>query len=171
LAAVLVQTGLKVIIMEVNPRGERLISNLALEPGPGMTDVLAGRLPVNEAIQVWEPGGISVLGAGGPVANPSELVASAQFVALLTELRQTYDYVLCLTGPLLESSDAAVVARRTDGVLLVVRCKKTTTLELEAAVTSLVQVAAPIAGVVITDVPVGETLKWKTVGEVTSPFR
>jgi len=170
LATVLAQSGLSVVLVEANPRDERLISNLGLEPGPGMSDVLTSGIFLNDAIQVWEPGGISVLGAGRPVSNPSELIASIQFISLLAELRQEYDYVLCLTGPLLDCSDAAVVARRTDGVLLVVRYEKTTTLELEAAVTSLVQIAAPIAGVVVTDVPVGETLKWKTVGVATSPL-
>ena len=162
LASAIALTGFTVVIVEASARRERLASKFALESGRGMSDVLNGRLSAMDAIQVWAPGEIAMLSAGTPVSDPSELVSSERFVSLLAELRSTFDYVLCVTGPVLETSDAAVVARRSDGVLLVVRYERTTTMELEATVTSLMQIAAPIAGVVVTDVPAGETLNWKT---------
>ncbi len=166
LAIALSQVGKRVVLVESDLRQPRLTAALGLDGAKGLAEVLDQQLPIDQALQSWpagsilESGSVTVLGAGSPAANPAELLSSEKYAAALTELRSTYDYVICLSGPILTATEAAVVAKQSDGALVVVRLTKTTTTQLAAAATALIQVQTPIAGLVITAVPAGEAIKW-----------
>jgi len=163
LAIALAQAGLSVCVMEAALRDPRLASSLALQGAPGLSDVLAGRAELEAALQPWEPAGLSVLTAGSPAANPSELLTSQAMATTVENLRSRFDYVISLTTAAQDSTDPAVVGKRSDAVLLVLRHDATTSTQLEAAAASLMQVGAPIAGTVLNDVPADESLFWRVV--------
>ena len=166
LAIAFAQVGKRVAIVEADLRQPRLTAALGLDGAKGLAEVLDQQLPIDQALQSWpagstlDSGSITVLGAGSPAANPAELLSSERYAAVLIELRSSYDYVICLSGPILGATEAAVVAKQSDGALVVVRLTKTTTTHLAAAATALIQVQTPIAGLVITAVPAGEAKKW-----------
>jgi Mrp family chromosome partitioning ATPase len=57
--------------------------------------------------------------------DPSELLGSRHMRELLDGLRDQYDIILIDSPPLLPVTDAAVVATRADGALLMTRSGKT----------------------------------------------
>ena len=160
LAIALAQVGKSVVLIEADLRQPRLASALGLDSGRGLADVLADGTPISQALQTWAAGSIDVLAAGQPVSNPSELLSSPSYAAALAELRGTHDYVICLSGPILAGTEAAVAAKQSDGALVVVRLAKTTTTDLAAAATALIQVQSPVAGLIVTDVPASQAIAW-----------
>ena len=130
LAIALASSGQKVLVIEADlrrPGADRLL----IEGAVGLTNVLAGRVQLPQAIQPWS-GDVDLLASGPLPPNPSELSASRHMEAPLKELRDQYDMVLIDTPPLLPVTHAAAAAPATDGVLLVSRFQKTTCEQVAA---------------------------------------
>jgi capsular exopolysaccharide synthesis family protein len=68
--------------------------------------------------------GLDVLGCGVRPPDPTGALAGPRFTQLLAWAESTYDQVLIDTPPLLAASDAAVVGRSTDGLILVIQPEK-----------------------------------------------
>ena len=83
--------------------------------------VLDGELAPASAIVPTGVDNLMLLPAGKAKRNPGELSLSAEWTSLLTEAEQQFDYVVVDTPPVLAANDVTTLARRTDGVLFVVR--------------------------------------------------
>jgi len=59
--------------------------------------------------------------AGYPPANPLELLQSGRLTALISQVSELFDWIIVDSPPLLPLADTTVLARVTDGALLVVR--------------------------------------------------
>ena len=98
--------------------------------GEGMTEILAGMGPIEEipverlARQTAVPN-LWLLPAGGRRFEP-ELLYSNRVAALFRRLRSEFDVVLVDSPPMLHVSDARVLGRLMDGVILVFRAGRTT---------------------------------------------
>jgi non-specific protein-tyrosine kinase len=79
-------------------------------------------------------------------------------VNLIALLRRSYDVVLVDSAPLIPVTDAAVLAPRADGVLVVVRHGRTTVQDVQAAKDALHAVSGRILGSVMTMTPQTGTL-------------
>jgi polysaccharide biosynthesis transport protein len=150
LAVALASAGTSVLIIEADLRNPNAARILGMDGSVGLTSVLAGHVPIRQAIQRWKGGKIDVLASGPLPPNPSELLASPQMRALLTEARQHYGVVLIDTPALIPMTDAAAIAPVTDGAILLCRDRRTTRPEIEAAAETLRAVGAPILGTVLT---------------------
>ena len=92
----------------------------------------------------------------GPVPpNPSELLTSPRFTALLATCREEYDYVLADTPPLLAVTDPCVVASRVDGLLLTIRLTRKGRPDAERAREILLRLNVKIVGVVVNGITRG----------------
>jgi len=153
LALALAEGGEKVVLVEGDLRRPKISEYLRLESAVGLTTVLIGKLPVEEAIQTTANGGLAVLTSGSTPPNPAELLKSSTMRTLVASLRQTYDIVLIDAPPLLPVTDGALLAAQSDGALLVVRHGKTTTDQVVAAVDRLESVGATPVGVIFNMTP------------------
>jgi capsular exopolysaccharide synthesis family protein len=153
LALALADAGSRVLLVDLNLRRPQVDRYLGLAPGAGVVNVLAGRIAVRHAVLRWIEGGLDVLPAGPVPFNPSELLASRATGALLDEVRQRYDFVILDAPALLPVTDAAAVAARADGVVLVVRHGRTSEEQVAAAVSTLDAVNAPLLGVALAGTP------------------
>jgi succinoglycan biosynthesis transport protein ExoP len=153
LALALADAGARVLIVDLNLRRPDVHHYLQVEPGAGVANVLVGRIAAARATVRWVDGGVDVLPAGPVPANPSELVASRAMGALLDEVRHRYDFVILDTPAILPVTDAAAVAARADGTVLVVRYDRTAEEQVADAVGGLEAVGAPLLGVVLTGTP------------------
>jgi capsular exopolysaccharide synthesis family protein len=143
----------RVLVVEADLRRPSLADLLGLERSAGLTDVLAGRVRSQQVIQPWAGGRFDVLASGPLPPNPSELLASRQMAALLSDLRERYDVVLIDSPPLLPVTDAAAMAPSTDGAILICRFNKTTREQVGRAAEALAAVSVPLLGTVFTMVP------------------
>ena len=75
--------------------------------------------------------------AGYPPANPLELLQSSRFSGLIAQLTELFDWIIIDSPPLLPLADTTVLARVTDGALLVVREGATERAPLQRSLESL----------------------------------
>ena len=157
LALALVELGREVVLVDADLRRSRLHSVLGLRLTPGLSDVVAGLAPLEEAlIPVTGAEGLWLLPAGHRPPNPTALLAGSRFAQLLGQLQQSGRYVIVDTPPALPVADPAVVLTQVDGALVVIRSGRTTWDELERAVAEIGRSGVPLFGVVVNGAPVPE---------------
>jgi capsular exopolysaccharide synthesis family protein len=155
LSITLAQAGRRVVLVETDLRRPQASKYLGIEPGVGLTDVLANQAELDEALTSWNRDLLTVLPAGRMPPNPSELLASHQFEQVLAQLRERFDSVIVDATPLLPVSDGAIVSKAADGALLIVRFGRTTRDQVALSVAALDQVGARLLGTALNFVPNG----------------
>lgn len=153
LALALAEGGENVALIEGDLRRPKVSEYLRLEGSVGLTTVLIGKLPLEEAIQTTAREGLAVLTSGSTPPNPAELLKSTSMTALIAALRGRFDIVLIDAPPLLPVTDGALLAAQADGALLVVRHGKTTSDQVSLAVDRLEAVGATPVGVIFNMTP------------------
>jgi len=165
LAIAFAQAGERVVVVGADLRRPRLEQLLDVPLTPGLTGVLIGDVTLPQAIQsVAAVPNLSVLPAGSPPPNPSELLSGERARRLVDVLGQTYDMVVIDCPPVLPVTDSLVVARMVDTSLLVASAHKTSKRALTRAVELLRQVDAPLAGTVLNSLSPDATFS-------TEPYR
>ncbi len=154
LGLALAEAGTRVLIVDADLRDPSIARCLSIDGSVGLTDVLVNRISVERALQPIGPT-LDVLPSGLLPPNPSELLGSNRMVKLLAALRGRYDVVLIDTAPLLPVTDAAVLAPRADGVLVLVRHGRTVVQDVQAAKDALHAVSGRVIGSVMTMVSHG----------------
>jgi succinoglycan biosynthesis transport protein ExoP len=149
LALVVAESNRRVLLLEADLRRPRITEYLGMERSVGLTNVLAGQVALDDALQVWGERGLVVLPSGSLPPNPSELLGSESMARVIQQLRDRFDTIIIDTPPLLPVTDAAVAARLADGVLLVVRHGKTTRAQVTNAARLLEPVGARLIGTVL----------------------
>ncbi|AQX81146.1 polysaccharide biosynthesis tyrosine autokinase [Plantibacter sp. MCCC 1A11337] len=153
LAIALADAGHRVIIIDADLRRPKLATYFDLEGAVGLSDVLIRRATLEDTMQPWGRGALTVLPAGAIPPNPSELLGSSVMQKLISGLEKQFDYVLIDAPPLLPVTDGALLARHTGGALVVVAAGRTHKNQLKGALEALVHVNASVAGLVMTMVP------------------
>ena len=87
--------------------------------------------------------------AGSIPPNPVELLSSPKMVAFLQQMREKYDYILLDLPPVGEVSDAMVVAKMTDGVLLLCRQNYCNRITFADAIRQFEFIGVRILGVLV----------------------
>lgn len=174
LAIALGLEGHKVLIVDADLRHPRVADYLEVEPSPGLTTVLVGGCTLEDAIEPGGGGLVDVLPSGPIPRNPSELLGSERTTNLVAALAARYEVVLVDTPAALPVTDAALLASRCDGALLVVRHGRTTSAQITATVTALKAVSARLDGSVFSMAPAstplfGERLDFSSAADPLSP--
>lgn len=153
LALTLAETGMRVALVDADMRKPRVADNFHIEGGVGLSDVLAGRVLLSDAIQQWGQSKLFLLAAGTLPPNPAELLGSRAMWQTLEEMRRAFDYIIIDAPPLLAVTDAAVVSRLATGAILVAASGSTRKPQLAGAVKAIASADAKLLGVVITKLP------------------
>nr|WP_275889419.1 CpsD/CapB family tyrosine-protein kinase [Nakamurella flavida] len=153
LAMTFSDSGQRVLLIEADLRRPRVADYMGLERSVGLTNVLLGQVSIDDVLQPWGRGGLTVLPSGTIPPNPSELLGSPSMAELLDSLAATFDMIVIDTPPLLPVTDAAVAATRSDGAVLVVRHGKTSRNDIATALRSLDAVGARFLGTILTMAP------------------
>lgn len=149
LATSLSEAGNRVALVDADLRKPQIATMLGLDDTVGLTDLLVNRAELGDALQpVGESDRLWVLPSGSTPPNPAELLGSAQFAQLVELLRRHFDYVVIDSPPVLPVSDALVLSRLSDGVILVVAVESVRRPQLETCINTLQQVDAPVIGVI-----------------------
>lgn len=154
LAISFAESGRKVLLIEADLRRPRVAHYLGLERAIGLTNVLAGQAGLNEVLQPWGTGSLSVLASGSIPPNPSELLGSPRMLDLLNRLKKQFEIIVIDTPPLLPVTDGAVAAAHADGAVMVVRYGKTTRGQVTTAMRLLKSVDARLLGTILNMTPV-----------------
>jgi len=122
LAIGLAQRGVAVVLVDADMRRPGIPSALALEEnGAGLSTLLSGTHSMEEVLSPYEGvPNLWILPAGPTPPNPADLLSSPTMEKVLQELRGRFEHVVLDSTPLLLVTDATVLARIVDGVVLVV---------------------------------------------------
>lgn len=153
LSEALADSGETVIVVDADLRRRGLAKSFGVLESPGLTDVLVHRVEVDKVLQqVGNTGRLFVLAAGVIPPNPSELLSSNAFTQLLEALKKK-GLVIIDAPPLLPVTDAAVLAAKTDGALLLVRVGSTNLTQVKIAVNNILRINGKLLGIVLNRVP------------------
>jgi receptor protein-tyrosine kinase len=150
LAVTFAEAGLRVVVVCCDLRRPRINEFFHLPNEVGFTSVLLGEVPLSSAVQaVPDMPKLKVLSSGRLPPNPSELLSSQRTADIFTQLETQCDLVLVDCPPVLPVTDAAVLATKVDGTLIVASAGSTTYKDLATSVERLRQVDAPLVGIVL----------------------
>lgn len=159
LAVVMAQSDRNVVLMDADLRRPKVhrfldvenragVSGLFIRPRPAVE----GKLHLNGSLQSTPVPNLQVMTSGSLPPNPAELLGSEKMNAILEGVLERADVVVMDSPPLLAVTDAAVLATRVDGVLLVVKPGMTKMDACRQAVEQLRRVGANLLGIVLNDV-------------------
>ena len=161
LAITIAEGNQRVLVIDADLRRPALARLLVEKATPGLANVLADMVSVDEAIRKDIYPNLDVLFSGEIAPNPSELLGSERLQQMLTELESRYDYILMDTPPVNVVSDACVVANYLDGVLLLVRQGKARKDGVKQALSALQLTGAKVLGYILNGVSVDGKKKYK----------
>lgn len=151
LAVVMAQSGKRTVLIDTDLRRPVLHEIFGAPNAVGITNALLQPpgSDLSTFLQSTEVEGLQLMTSGPLPPNPSELLGSHRMAELVEQLLQTADVVLFDSPPVLAVTDAAVLARLMDGVLLVVESAKTRQDAARRAAQELAKVNARVLGVVV----------------------
>lgn len=150
IAVVLAQSGRSVILVDADIRKPQQHKIFGQAKTPGLTDaLLAGTAPLELFIRQTAVPNLRILAAGKDAPNPAELLGSQRMHTLVTQLRELADVVVFDAPPLLAVTDAQVLAKQTQGVLLIIDTEKTPRAMVARAIESLERANVRLFGAVL----------------------
>ena len=153
LAVATAQAGRKVILVDCDLRRPTLHQIFNLRNDVGLTTMV-----VNDAAMESPPlqdtgvEGLQLVSSGPLPPNPSELLGSRRMEEIIAAFLERADVVLFDAPPVVAVTDAAVLATKVDGVLLVINAGGTKRDYARAAKARLEKVNANLLGAVLNNV-------------------
>ena len=149
LAITFAQMGAKVMLMDCDLRKSRVHRYLELDRKNGVTNVLCGFSPLDQAIKRDVRENLDVLPAGEIPPNPAELMETEEFRKLIYTLQERYDYIFIDTPPITVVTDAAVAMKHSMGAVVVIRNNVTTFDMMDAAMERIRTTGVKILGAIV----------------------
>ena len=118
----------------------------------GLTHYLSGQCGARNAVYSTNIRGLYAIPSGVVPPNPSELLATPRMQALLSEMKEVFDYIIIDTAPLGMVVDAAVLAPLCDGAILLVESGSVSYRLAQDVVKQLENTQRPILGVILNKV-------------------
>lgn len=154
LAITLAQSGKRVLLIDADLRLPRVGKIFDIkENQPGLSNMLVEGLILDSVLnKVNNLEKFDILTAGDQQVSPTELLNSDAFEKMILACRKEYDIILIDTPPVLNFADASIVARVTDGEILVVAANETKKSVIVEAKKNIDKVGGVLLGVVLTKV-------------------
>jgi len=152
LATVMALSGQKVLIIDTDLRRPVQHRHAELSINPGLSSVLDGEIPLDEAIRPTSVDGLDLL-ASGETGRALNRLAMKKLEAELRRLRERYDVIFLDSPPVLGLSDAGLIAGLADTVMLVVQHRRHPRRMILRAKQTIETHANSVAGLVLNRVP------------------
>jgi len=141
--------GRRVVLIDADLRRPRLHRIFGIENDAGLTEALHEGMDPLKLVRSTSVPDLCVLTSGARTDRPNELLASAQVREVIDRVREDFDVVLLDTPPTLMVSDALVLSRVVDGVIVVVRAHTHTRALTRLSIDRLKSLDARIFGIVL----------------------
>ena len=115
----------------------------------GLTDYLAGKTDLSQGLCETDVKNLFVIESGQSSPNPTALLQSKNFDAMMNILRRYYDYVIVDTPPIGLVIDAAIISQKCDASILVAESGSVKRKALQKAKEQLEQTGTPFLGVIL----------------------
>jgi len=153
LSIVLTQGGRKVVLIDADLRRPAVHQQMGLSNRWGLTSLFTNEEYLMDGIlRKNQSTGLSVMTSGNLPPNPAELLGSEKMMQIISKIKTQADLIIFDSPPLTVVTDAAVLSKRVDGVILVINSGTTKVKPAQQAVEQLQRVGANILGVVLNNV-------------------
>jgi len=159
LAVVMAQAEKQVVLVDGDLRRPHVHRLFDVVQEPGVTTVLLRQCEAADLpLLATSVPSLRVLPSGALPPNPADVLNSRKMAQLMARLKDVADIVIFDAPPVTVAVDAAVLAARTEGLLLIVRAGHTRRDRIEQAKEMLERFRVRLLGAVFTDAPEGGLL-------------
>lgn len=151
-AVTFAKSGKKILLIDCDLRKPNVANILKMKNKKGLSEVLVETESAQNVINKNVFENLDVMFAGSIPPNPVELISSDNMEKLINNLKKDYDYIFIDTPPINVVTDAAIVSRLTDGVIMVARQNVAEKKLFTEAINKLEFAKAKIIGVVLNGV-------------------
>jgi capsular exopolysaccharide synthesis family protein len=149
LAKVLAMDGRKVLVFDADMRRPTMNPNFGSTDAPDLGAVLRGEVELARAIRRSRISGVDVVGMAAGTSHAAELAGTPAFDDAFRKLRDGYDYVVVDSAPVNQASESALIARRCDAAVMVLRERRTSRGAAQASRRRLAGMGVRLLGVAL----------------------
>ena len=152
LAAVISQTGKKVLFIDTDMRKGYTHKLFNENNTNGLSDILSGKVEINRALKKVVSGDFDFISRGMAPPNPAELLMHTNFKKFIEWASENYELVIIDTPPILAVTDAAIIGQYVGTVLLVARYEENTVKEITVSIRRFEQSGVAVKGCILNGV-------------------
>jgi succinoglycan biosynthesis transport protein ExoP len=149
LGVTMAEAGGRVLLIDTDMRRPRLHRSFGVGNQFGISTVIVGKTTLEEAVKHTDVPNLDVLTCGPVPPNPSELLHTDRFTAVLADCAKLYDRVILDSPPTSAVTDPAVLGNLVDGVVLIIKAGETTRDSAIHARRQLMSAKARVVGVIV----------------------
>jgi capsular exopolysaccharide synthesis family protein len=147
-------SGEKTLIIDGDMRSPDVHNLLGIAAGPGLANLLAKEITLEDGPIISWASHVDVLPAGKAKRSPHRLLGNGDLDELLGQLRQRYRYIVIDTPPVLAASESVMLSRAADGCLLVTMRNVSRMDQVAETYARLLAAGARPVGVALNGVPI-----------------
>ena len=157
LAEAFADAGKKVVYIDADLRKSAILGRYHVNNKVnGLTLYLSGMNKRDSIVYKTNIQNLDMIFTGPVPPNPSELLGGEKFAQLISQLKDSYDYVIIDTPPLGSIIDGAVVARVCDGMVMIIEAKTISYKFAQKVLKQLERTGCRILGTVLNKVDMGD---------------
>jgi len=150
LAITLAFASSRTLIIDCDLRRGKVHRAFGLSAEVGLSELLMDEtMDADSVIQTTSYEGLDLMATGEYPERPGELLMSARFDEVVSQLKQRYDYILFDCPPVLATDDTPSLATKADAVIFMVRSTYTRTRQIKSSVDALELRGTKIRGFVL----------------------
>ncbi|KPK35583.1 MAG: hypothetical protein AMK70_05015 [Nitrospira bacterium SG8_35_1] len=149
LAVIMARTGSRVLLLDCDMRKPRMNSIFGLEREKGVSNILVGDCSISDAVHKTDIENLNLIPCGQIPPNPSELLGSKAMREMLATLGRSYERIVIDSPPITAVTDAVVLSKAVDGVVVVLQANKTERVLAKRAIEQMQAVNAHIFGIIL----------------------
>ena len=150
LAITYANLGKKTLLVDTDLRRPVIHKVFNLKKEPGVTNFLSSQTNDYESIvKKTEIENLYVITSGVIPPNPSEMLGSNRMIEFVRLLEVNFDMILFDSPPLVAVTDANMISREIDQIILVVKVGQTDKKAFHHTISNLKNIKAPIGGVIM----------------------
>jgi polysaccharide biosynthesis transport protein len=154
LARLLGGAGERTVVIDCDLRRAQLHRRLELDREPGFTDYFVKHEPLEALLKPTSTPNLLALSAGPLPPSPPAILARKSLGDLLNQLRADFEWILIDSPPLASVTDALLIARHADIVVMVVQHNKVDKRVVKRSVAALRRATPNLLGAVLNAVDV-----------------
>lgn len=156
IAAAMSESGWSTLLVDCDLRRPSVAEYLGLNAYSGLTSVLIGDAEIEDVIQHIPDSDMDIIPSGPVPPNVTELISSDEMAAFIEKAKETYEYIILDTPPVLPVADSLTLSEYADAVVVVSNAQGTRTHQLRKAIEALEAVRANVIGVAINKMKVSK---------------
>jgi len=146
------KAGSNVLLVDCDLRKPVIARRLGIRNPLGLTNFITGHATLDRVVNETHIPNLSIISCGPIPPNPAEMLSSKMFSSFLSNMKEFYDIIIADTPPLSGIIDAAIIASKTDGTVLVISSGGVEYKLAKQVITQLEHANANILGIALNKV-------------------